>query len=249
MGKMNTDLHLVICPTREPEKKYRHLYQEIYKCWSKVWEAAYNEANYKKRSDDLKSDAFTRQDFASAIFHKENCVAVILYRHVDISLETAQDDSFFSQWTEIHRKSLSKFGNRFIVAANLAVPPEFRNKNFGFSFKDLAVGLIAEIALQSNADGAIATPRRDRNVHRTCYDWGATPIAQDIPWGCGIQIDLVTFCKDQISQHRDHALLPLLDDLWLNKLVVSENVFETIDHLKGTLPHTLQNKQLNKKTG
>lgn len=245
----NVNLQLVLCPTREPEPKYRHLYQKIYDCWSQVWSEAYNEANYKKRSDDLKSDAFTRQDFATAIFHNDECVAVILYRHVNITLQTTHDDSFFSQWSEIHRKSLSKLGNRFIVAANLAVPPKFRNKDFGFSFKDLAVGLIAEIALQSNADAAVATPRRDRNVHKTCYDWGATPIAQDIPWGCGIQIDLVAFCKDQVAQHRDHTLLPLLDELWHNKTVVSEYIFETIDHLKHTPPYNSQIKTLNKKTG
>lgn len=248
-NKQSVNLQLVLCPTREPDPEYKHLYHKIYTCWSKVWAEAYNEINYKKRSDDLKSDAFTRQDFATAIFHEDNCVAVILYRYVDMSLQTAQDDSFFSQWSELHRKSLSKVGKRFIVAANLAVPPEFRKKNFGFSFKELAVGLIAELALQSNADAAIATPRRDRNVHGTCYAWGATPIAQDIPWGSGIQIDLVAFCKEHVAQHRDHSLMPLLDELWQNKIVVGENIFESIDHLKNTLPYNLQNKNLNKKTG
>lgn len=248
-NKQNIDLQLVLCPVRDPEAKYRHLYQKIYDCWNQVWAEAYNEANFKKRSDNLKSDAFTRQDFATAIFHKDECVAVILYRHVDMSLQSTQDDSFFSQWNEIHRKSLSKIGRRFVVAANLAVPPAFRSKNFDFSFKELAVGLIAEIALQSKADGAIATPRRDRNVHGTCYAWGATPIAQDIPWGCGIQIDLVAFCKEQVAQRRDHALLPLLDELWQNKIVIGEHTFESINHLKDTLPYSLQMKNLNKKAG
>lgn len=248
MRIQNVDLQLVICPTREPEEKYRNLYQKIYKCWSQVWEAAYNEANYKKRSDDLKSDAFTRQDYATALFYKNECIALMLYRHVDLSLQTGQDDSFFSQWSEIHRKSLSKLGQRFIVAGNLAVSPEFRNKNLGFSLKDITVGLISEVALQSNADGAISTPRRDRNVHGTCYNWGAIPIAQDIPWGCEIQIDLVAFCKNHLAQHRNHVLQPLLDELWQNKIVVNEYVFETVNHLKDTPPYSVQNKA-NKKTG
>lgn len=249
MSNKNVELQLVICPTREPEKQYRYLYQEIYNCWSKVWEAAYNEANFKQRSDNLKSDGFTRQDYAAAIFHKNKCIGLMLYRHINFELRTAQDDSFFSQWSEIHRKSLSKIGQRFIIAGNLAVSPEYRKKNLGISLKDLVVGTISEITLQSNADASIATPRRDKNVHESCYSWGAVPIAQDVAWGCGIQIDLVAFCKEKIAQNRNQPLRPLLDELWQNKIVISNYVFESINHLKETMPYSLQNKNLNKKTG
>lgn len=245
----NVNLQLVLCPTREPEPKYRHLYQKIYDCWNFVWEAAYTEANCKKRSDDLKSDAFTRQDYAAALFHENECVAFILFRHADMSLRTTQDDSFFSQWSEIHRKALSKIGQRFLICGNLGVLPTFRNKNLGVSLKDLMVGIVAEITLQSNADATLATPRRDRNVHGTSYTWGAVPIAKDVSWGYGIQVDLCVFRKDQVAQCRAQEARPLLDELWQKKIVVGEHVFESVGHLKNTLPFTLRNKNLNKKAG
>lgn len=245
----NVNLQLVLCPVRQPDKKYKDLYDKIYKCWNLVWEEAYTAAHYKKKSDDLKSDAFTRQDYAAAFFYEGECVAFILFRHIDMSLLSSQDDSFFTQWSEIHRKALSKIGNHFLITGNLGVLPTFRNKNLGVSLKDLMVGIVAEITLQSNADATIATPRRDRNVHGTSYNWGAIPIAQDVAWGCGIQIDLVAFCKDQVAQKRAQLKRPLLDELWLNKIVVGESNFESVDQLKDTLPHTLQNEKANKKTG
>lgn len=249
MHKLNVGLKLVLCPVREPDRKYQDIYQKIYQCWNLVWETAYNEANFKKKSDDLKSDAFTRQDYAAALFHENECVAFILFRQVDMSLQTTQDDSFFSQWSEIHRKALAKIGNRILICGNLGILPTFRQKSLGVSLKDLIGGIISEITLQSKADATVATPRRDRNVHGAAYRWGAIPIAQDISWGCGIQIDLIAFCKEQLSQHRDHELRALVDDLWLNKLTISEHVFEPLNDLKETLPHSLQALSTNKKTG
>jgi hypothetical protein len=249
MQYKSVDLQLVLCPVREPEAQYKHYYNEIYKCWSQVWEAAYNEAKYKKKSDNLKSDAFTRNDYAAAVFHKDECIGLMLYRHVDLNLLSTHDDSFFAQWSEVHRKALSKLGSRFIVSGNLAVSPTYRNKNLGISLKDLIVGTIAEITLQSDADAAIATPRRDRNVHESCYSWGAIPIAQDVPWGCDIQIDLVAFCKAEVSLRNDQTLRPLLDTLWHNKLVVTPYTFESIEKMKGTLPYSLQNNKVIKQTG
>jgi len=237
----NNDLQLVLCPVGGAEEKYRHLYHKIYKCWSQVWDATYNEVSYKKESDYLKSDAFTRQDFTTAVFYKNECVALMLYRDIDINLQTAHDDSFFAQWGETHIKSLLQLGQRFVIASNLAVSPGFRSKNLGFSLKDFTVGLVAEVTLHSNADATIATPRRDRNVHESCYDWGAITIADDVSWGCGIQVDLVAFCQKKILLRREHELRPLIDKLWRNKIIVQDNVYGTLSQLCKKQTSDLQN--------
>lgn len=249
MTNQNIDLQLVLCPVREPEKKYKHLYDKIYDCWNRVWEAAYNEANFKNHNDDLKSDAFTRQDYAAAIFRQDECIAFILFRYVDMTLASTQDDSFFAQWSEIHRKAVTKIGNRILICGNLGVLPTFRQKSLGVSLKDLVGGIISEITLQTKADATLATPRRDRNVHSAAYRWGAIPIAQDVPWGSGIQIDLIAFCKEQLLKHRNHELCSLVDELWQNKIVVSENVFEPLSDFTGTVPHSLQGLKPTKKIG
>lgn len=242
-------LQLVLCPVREPEPKYKDYYEKIYKCWNSVWEAAYTEANYKKRSDDLKSDTFTRQDYAAAYFYENECVAFILFRHVDLSLQTTLDDSFFAHWSEIHRKAVSKIGNKIIICGNLGVAPTFRHNSLGFSLRDLFGGLITEVTLQSGADATIATPRRDRNMHGAAYRWGAFPIAQDIPWGYGIQIDLIAFCKEQILQHRNHELQSLSDQLWQNKLIIGSQVVELFKEFNKTQPYSLQSLNNKKKIG
>ncbi|MES2801068.1 MAG: hypothetical protein V4654_01125 [Bdellovibrionota bacterium] len=249
MHNQNVDLQLVLCPVRDPEIKYRSLFQKIYSCWHQVWTAAYGEAKHHQDHEDLKSDSFTRQDFVAAIFHNNECIAFILFRHADASLVTTQDDSFFTQWSEIHRKAAAKIGQRLLICGNLGVLPTFRQKSLGVSLKDLMGGVISEITLQSNADATLATPRRDRNVHGAAYKWGAVPIAQDISWGFGIQIDLISFHKANLLKHRDHELRPLIDELWQNKIVVNENIFESIEKFKHTAPYSLQNIKFSKKTG
>lgn len=234
MNTKNLDIQLVLCPVREPEKKYVDLYHKIYSCWHEVWSETYAELKYHKRveDDEMRSDAFTRQDFAAAFFHKDECVAVILFRHVDMSLLTTQQDSYFIQWSEIHRKAVVRLGHRALICGNLAVNPKFRKKKFDISLKDLMVGMVAKITVETTADVTIATPRRDRNVHGVSYNWGATPIAQDVDWGCGVSVDLVTFRRENILAKKNHELFLLMSQLWSEKLVVSEEQFESINFFK-----------------
>lgn len=249
MIKDHLDLQLVLCPVRAPETKYTDIYNKIYKCWHTVWTSAYEEAKCKKKEDVLKSDSFTRQDFVASVFHKDECIAFILFRYAHLKSLSTQDDSFFSQWSEIHLKKVSKIGNDLLICGNLGVTPSFRQKSLGISLKELICGIIAEITMQSTVDATLATPRRDRNVQGAAYQWGAVPIAQDIPWGFDINVDLISFHKSQLRKHRDHALRPLIDELWLNKLVVGKQNTETIEDLKNTVPYSLQNPKPNKKTG
>lgn len=249
MQMNHTDLQLVLCPVREPEAKYLNIYNKIYKCWHSVWTSAYTEVNYQKEHESLKSDSFTRQDFVAAIFHKEDCIAFILFRRADANLISTKDDSFFEHWSEIHLKSVNKIGQNLMICGNLGIHPTFRQKTFGVSLKEIMGGLISEITLQTNVDATLATPRRDRNVQSAAYQWGAVPIAQDISWGCGIQIDLISFHKANLLKHRDHALRPLIDELWLNKIVIENQAQESIAQFKNTIPYNQQALKINKKTG
>ena len=245
----HVDLQLVLCPVRDPEIKHIDIYNKIYNCWHTVWTSAYKEAKCQRKDDVLKSDSFTRQDFVAAIFNKDECIAFILFRYAHLKSISAQDDSFFSQWSEIHLKKVSKIGDDLLICGNLGILPSFRQKTLGLSLKELIGGIISEITLQSTVDATLATPRRDRNVQGAAYQWGAVPVAQDIPWGFDINVDLISFHKSQIIKHRDHALRPLIDELWLNKLVVGKLKTETIDDLTNTVPYSLQNPKTNKKTG
>lgn len=225
---------LVLCPTRDPDKKYLDTYQKIYNCWNDIWSTAYAEA--KQQSDeDLRSDNFTRQDFTAALFYEDECAAIILFRYVDTDIATTYKDSFFEHWSEIHRKAVSRMGKKLLVCGNMGVAEKFRNKSLGFSVRDLMIGVVTEIALQTNADVTLSTPRRDKNVQGAAYKWGVTPIAQNVPWGYGIDIDLVVFEKTHLAKTRlDHELINHISELWENKTIIDKNQLESLQDFKNT---------------
>jgi hypothetical protein len=181
----------------------------------------------------MKSDSFTRQDFAAALFHENECVALILFRHTDMSLLANQRDSYFIQWSEIHLKAVARSGDHLLICGNLGVSPKFRKNTLGISLKELLIGIVMEITLESSSDVLIATPRTDKNVNGPGYDWGATPIALDVDWGHGVRIDLVAVHKKNVlAKRRNQALSPLMSDLWTNKKVIDEAPLESIEVFK-----------------
>lgn len=242
-------LQLIICPTRDPEFKYAETYNKIYKCWHSVWSKAYAEVKYHSDNQCLKSDSFTRQDFVAAIFHKNECVAFILFRYAHLDLISLKDDSFFSQWSEIHIRAVSKQGPRLLICGNLGVIPTFRQKTLGISLKELICGLIMEITVQSEVDATLATPRRDKNVHSAAYLWGATPIAKDISWGFGINVDLISFNRTHLLQRQAHPIQHVIDNLWFNKIVIEHSSCDLIRRFKLGIPFGLQSPDHTKSTG
>lgn len=247
----NLDLKLVLCPTRNPEEKHIEIYNTIYACWNSVWTSAYSEANCHSKSEALKSDSFTRHDFVASIFYKDECIAFILFRYVDMSLAASREDSFFIHWNEDHLNSVLKIGRHILVCGNLGVPHRLRIKSLrsmllGFSLKDLIGGIISQITLQSKAIATLATPRRDRDVHVSAYNWGATSIAENVSWGFGIQVDLISFNKNNLHKHQTHPLSALIDNLWLNKIVVEDKIFESFESFKNNQFKILQASDLIK---
>lgn len=233
MHQKDLNLRLVLCPTREPDKNHIDTYNKIYNCWHEVWSQTYTELNCNESGSEMKSDAFTRQDFAAALFHHDECVALILFRHVDISLLANQRDSYFKQWSEIHLKAVTRFGNNLLICGNLGVSPKFRKNTLGISLKELLIGIVMEITLESSSDVLIATPRTDKNVNGPGYDWGATPIALDVDWGHGVRTDLVAVRKKTVlAKRREQALSSLMSDLWRDKDVIEEAPFEKIQVFK-----------------
>lgn len=212
---------LVLCPTRAPDDNYLDQYKKIYSCWRKVWKSAYEEINYGDK-DHFHSDNFTRQDFAAAVFYKDECAGLLLFRYLDLNLESSFEDSYFDQWSEIHRKALNKKGHKILVCSYLSVDPQYRNNALGISLKEIIVALIAEITIACKVDTTISTPRKNRNMHSTAYKCGATSIASDIEWGFGIQVDLVAFYKENLVFNLNSDIQKLAKQLWQNKLIIQQ---------------------------
>ncbi len=218
-------LRFILCPTKCPDPSYKHIYNEIYQAWHALWSQTYKELN---DPSPLYSDAFTRQDFAAAIFKEDKCLAFILFRNLDLSLDSSFHDSYFEQWNEIHLKKVHQAGNHILICGNLGIAPLARQISLGFSMKDLLCGFIAEVALHSTSQIVISTPRKDKGVHTAAYRWGGVPIAQDIDWGLNVVVDLVALYKEELRKKRNHEILPLVLSLWDQMLVVPERPLETM---------------------
>lgn len=219
-------LQFILCPGRSPDKKYSDIYNQIYSAWHELWTSTYTEL---KDESPLHSDAFTRQDFIAAIFLKGQCQAFILFRHADLSLLSSVQDSYFQQWSELHLKRVSQLGNNVLICGNMGIVPGARKNSLGFSMKHLMLGFITEIVLHSTADVAISTPRKDRCVHSAVYRWGGVCIAEDVNWGLDIIVDLTAFYKTELLKCRDHEVVPLVQRLWSQMLVIPETPLESVN--------------------
>jgi hypothetical protein len=239
-----SNLRFVLCPGRNPEARHLDLYNQIYDSWHSVWQATYKEL---EDTSPLYSDAFTRQDYIAAIFDGSKCLAFLLFRLVDTQSRASLKDSYFEQWSELHRHKFSQAGKNILICGNLGIVPEARQETLGISLKHLITGFMTKIALHSAADISICTPRIDRGVHSAVYRWGAYPIAQNVDWGLNVLVDLVAFDKQSILAKHDHELVPLVSKLWQERLVIRETPLESVDSFSSVSESPLPSKISEKK--
>lgn len=230
MQYMGHHLEYIICPGRFPEPKFKDLYLGIYTCWQDVWSATFKELD---GLDRLHSDAFTRQDFIGAILVDGECKAMALFRYADASLPTMKDDSYFSNWNEMHRHKLCQQGKKILVCSYFTIHSSARKETLGFAMRDLLIGLTSTVILHTEMDAMTSAARKNRNVEKLTYDWGAIPIAIDVPSGHGpdVFVDLAAFYKKQVSQAREqHEITAVVDTLWDHRTVIECLPPEDISH-------------------
>jgi hypothetical protein len=214
----------VLCPGSMPAKEYEPMYNKIYECWNYVWKDALIEL---AGSNELHSDLFTRQDYVAAIFDGETCFATSFFRWANSARTEFAQDSYFKYWSSEHLEQLSRRGHNIIVSSQFTVHPHGRGKNLGFSGKDLMMGMVAEIYLNSDADAMTGAARRTRAVNDVCERWGAYPIAKNMHNEYGENIvDLYGFFKDHMLAQSPHILKPMVQDLWGQRMVIPRQEIE-----------------------
>jgi hypothetical protein len=219
-------VQFVICPGRYPSPQHASLYKKIYDCWHDVWSHAFKELH---GDADLKSDNFTRQDFVCAVMVDGECKAMSLYRHMDAKDKTLERDSYFSNWSEIHRAKLSSQGPKILVCSHFTIHSSARKDLMGFSMRDVLMGSCSEVAIHTSADAMTGAMRKDRKVHDLALNWGALLVARDVPSGHGDLVDLVAFFKDEVKSRRQHEYVPFVQRLWEEKLVIPQELPEQLD--------------------
>jgi hypothetical protein len=222
----NLDIQLVICPGRFPEKKHLSIYNKVYDCWKEVWSQTFLEID---KNPNLHSDAFTRQDFISAILVNGDCKALCFYRYVDAEASSTQKDSYFNNWSEIHLQKLYSQGSNVLVCSYLTVHPSARKDSTGVHLVEYLVGLATEVFLQSYANVMTGAMRKNRKAHNVTYNWGAIPVAQDVDSGHGDLVDLVAFFRENvIGKKLEHPVTEQFEKLWQDVIVVDQELPGTI---------------------
>lgn len=239
-AQLSQKIQFVLCPGRSPSREFAPLYQHIYQCWHQLWSKTYSELN---NDQNLTSDTFTRQDIIGAILVNGICQAFILFRHLDLSLNSSKNDSYLEHWCDLHLNQVTHFGQNVLICGNLGIMPSARKDSLGFSMKDLMMGFITEIAINSKADIVISTPRKDKNVHGAVYKWGGMVIAEDVDWGLGVVVDLTAFVKQNLIINRNQPIMPLVHRLWSEKLVIPETRIETVNSFLNDSIKTISEKK------
>ena len=221
----------VLCPGKDPQPEYKDLYENIYNCWFQVWNEAFLQIHAGHHNQA--SDNFTRQDFIGAILVDGVCKAMSVYKHTDASSEALKKDSYFSCWSDKHIEKLTSQGPKVLVCSHFTIHSSARKDAVGLSMRDLLMGLTSEVCYHSKADAMTGAMRKSRNVHGLAVDWGAELIDSDVPSGHGDElVDLVVFFKDKVRMKRNHELVPLIYDLWKNRIVIERKPVEEVADFK-----------------
>ena len=225
-----SDIKIVLCPGRFPEKQYEEIYNKIYQCWHDVWSETFLDID---QNPNLFSDAFTRQDVVAAILVDGKCRAVSLHRYTTKKTLTNPRDSYFKNWSELHIQKLCSRGQRILVSSYFTIHPSARGESLGFSVKDYLLALTSQVFLDSNCDVMTGAARKNRKVHDVTYAWGATPVGIDVPSGHGDLVDLVAFFRNEVlAKRQGNEITPHFNQLWEDKLVISQEGLQSIDDFK-----------------
>lgn len=219
-------LRYVLCPGSMPAPAFAEEYKKVYVCWRETWSRAFSELQVDK---PFYSDSFTRQDYVGAIFHGSKCVALAFFRLMDATRDELAVDSYFSNWSDEHRRVLCSRGPRIIVCSNFTVHPDARGKQIGVHTKDLLMGMITETFLNSEADAMTGAVRVDRGVNGAGERWGAYVIDRKVPCDYGERnTDLIGFFKGHILAQPRHEMDALVKSLWAQRTVIPKMQIEKI---------------------
>lgn len=211
-------LSLVICPTKFPRRDFSHIHEQTFRFWWSNWQKAYKDLNLNQK---LFSDIFTRQDFTGNLFFEKECIGQVCYRVVDAASTPTRLDSYFKNWSDESFSVLASNGSRVLVTCFLSVAENYRGHEiFGIAVKDILMGFSSFLNDQQLTTSVAAAPRKNRNVNRTCTDWGGVVVESDVPSGYGDLVDLVVFGKNFDATTRKHPHFSEINSIWKKKIII-----------------------------
>lgn len=164
---------------------------EAYRLWSEVWHQTLLELDDVRR---VPSDEFTRQDEVGAIFHGYECIALSVFRWVDLSHPMSWGDSYFSVWPAEARNKACRDGSHICIGSNITIAPSWRNAT-GCSLKNVLAGLIIERFVSSDrGDAMVGTMRKDRGMDKLMDRVGAERLGFAVKHH-GVDVELFAYFR------------------------------------------------------
>lgn len=180
---------------------------EAYRCWSEVWRQTLLELD---NLSHVPSDEFTRQDEVGALFHGYECIALSLFRWVDLGDTMHGDDSYFAVWPEAARRRACRDGTRLCVGSNITIAPAWRSAK-GSSLKNILAGLIIErFKLAHDGAAMVGTMRKDRGMDTLMDRVGAERLGFTVQHH-GVDVELFAYfrssCERRELEESDESLV------------------------------------------
>ncbi|MET0390119.1 MAG: hypothetical protein ABW321_29375 [Polyangiales bacterium] len=178
--------------------------------WTEVWHQTLLELDNVQR---VSSDEFTRQDEIGAIFHGYECIALSVFRWVDLDNPMYGDDSYFAVWPQAARDKACRDGARICIGSNITIAPAWR-KAEGCSLKDVLAALIIERFVHAGqGDAMVGTMRKDRGMDKLMDRVGAERLGFTVTHH-GVDVELFAYYRGSSNRPQ----LAAADEAIVNRL-------------------------------
>lgn len=204
-------LEYFILPGAHPPSLHENAYDRAFEFWYRVWEDTFSALHGPFQ---LFSDEFTRQDQIGLLVYREDILASVCFRSVDLNRRASLKDSYFKPWLAEDLDRVRSIGPKALIGSHFAVSPRARGTVEGLPTKQLLMGLVAWTLVESSCDSLIGTPRRDKSVHTTAFEWGAEVVRENVDCGHVVPVDLVLFDRKKILAEGRHLQLPVVNQLF-----------------------------------
>jgi hypothetical protein len=188
-------------------------YKLAYETWKDCWYEVFHAIGKPHLAH---SNAFTESDQVTALFYRDTCAALLLYKAVNFNEAIWREDSYFYPWPREALDLLTQKGPKILICSHYTVNKEFRKDGpykIPFAVKDFIAGISFKYFLSTDSDAMTGNMRNAKGVQKSFYKWGAVPLMTDVPCN-GETSDLVGVFKDKVNLNADPVIAPLITYVW-----------------------------------
>jgi len=201
----------VLLKARGPGRGTEEDYDKAYSFWLEMWRSTFSEVH---ADINLQSDLFVAQREVSAIFLRDQVIALQMFDFRDLRLKAHRDLSYFQQIpSEVLTLLLDQGHQQIMRVGQMTVHPDWRRNRVGPFMSELLGSMAIHRYLGSTVSVMIALTRNDRGMQDLGYRFGAVPLRQGHE-AYGIPSDVIAFFRDKARTTSVPGIAPIVERLW-----------------------------------